>query len=480
MPIVRVAIWNIQNFGSTAPKYTVAKGNNSAVLARFIAQVVNTYDLDVLMIQEVLETAGPSLVNVRNALNAGLQQPWWCYDWIKGAFAADTPTPIQSPNDLAWNSGRSAGTRRAEGYAVFWRNDTTKFTMVPAEIPMSEGVSKDPNYNPPQPLPANCLSLSMYGRDVRAVHNRPQATAGFRPTHIRPTDFDYALYPDVSNMQRGSVFWGKVRRPAFCVLDLNDNNSQQADRLCPIVSYHAPSNRLISNWATYIAGLAEQLYLTQELDGNGRPIPDDYIYHGKVIAGGDFNLTPVSGSGMQRSQFNWNYYYGSFWKNFAATWDAGAQCGSLTTAASAKDTTVQVNQSQNGLPIGPPIMGDMMGDYLSQPIDNIFGRNLPNVRYGLGFLLRDLMFGPLDGDPIKVYYSHLDGIRRQYQKRPRRIDRDRGPIGPDGKPVFSFMQDWRKFLQGVRRGQFLDWRPAAEFVHGLVSDHMPVIAEMRW
>src|SRR5688500_4506285 len=269
MPNVRVMIWNIQNFGSNTTAYQAAKGNNSSALAPFIAHVVREYNIDVLFIQEVFETAGPSLDNVRTALNNGLPEAWWSYDWIKGAFAESTlDGTLRGPQDLAWDSGRAPTTRRAEGYAVFWRNDAARFQMVPAEAVMSQGVVHT-GYNPNPALPANCLQLTRWGRKFDTTGRQWQALKGFRSTNWSESDFEIAKYPDVNKNDRDAVFWDYVRRPAYCVIRLGTGGTDE-DRLCPIMAYHAPSNRSISNRATYISGLAEQLYITRSLQ-NGVP-----------------------------------------------------------------------------------------------------------------------------------------------------------------------------------------------------------------
>jgi hypothetical protein len=465
MPAFRAMIWNVQNFGSTSPAYVAAKGQNSAVLARFIAEVVRHYTIDLLVIQEVQQTAGPALVNVRNALNAGLATPAWCFDWIKGAFAH--LNAVNGPNDLAWNSGRSAGTRRAEGYAVFWKNDTGRFRMVRAEVPMSEGVSRDPNYNPIPAPPANCLELTRYGRELDPAYKFPAALKGFRPNAWQGKDFDDAYYPDVNQLDKNSLFWEKVRRPAYCVVRLGPGGGTDAARLCPIVAYHAPSNRSISAEATYLSGLAEQLYVTRSLDANGDPT-GNYIFHDLVIAGGDFNLSVNTANSN-----NWSYSYSSYWKGFSANWKAGMNGTPMSTDTASVSTTVQVNSPQNGIPIGPPIVGNNFGDFLFSPIDNVF------VRGGtaeFAFLYRDVMFGNLPAAAVQLYYDRLYWMQRNH----RRLDRTRGPLDAQRKPVLAFVQDWRRLLQAMRRGTFIDFRQAAEFVHGLVSDHQPVIGEVQW
>jgi hypothetical protein len=73
-------------------------------------------------------------------------------------------------------------------------------------------------------------------------------------------------------------------------------------------------------------------------------------------------------------------------------------------------------------------------------------------------------------------YPNLNAVSRGV----RRISRSLGPLDGQGRPFFRFMQDWRVFFRGVRNGTFPDYRPMAEFVHGLISDHLPVIGQVDW
>ncbi len=433
---------------------------------------------------EVHETAQGGLNNLRNALNSQLNPTNWCYDWIKGSFAADDPPPANSPPagspaDLTWNSGRSPSTRRAEGYALFWRNNPTKFTMVPARFGMSEGVSKDPNSNPAQAVPAHCLSLSSMTRDFEGDKlGRPVAKEGFntgaKVAWIRGYD------PDVSKFTAYSLYWGKVRRPTFCVVNLNNGAGGLGDRLCPITLFHAPSYPPIANKATYISGLSQELYVTNDLDANGAP-KSGLIDHGKTIAAGDYNLEPTTGKDDDPSEFNRDYYFGTYWKPFGPAPSAGANCGSLTTAASQKDTTVQLRRSVNGTPIGEPIMGDFMGSYHFSPIDNVFGRGLPNATFELALLLRDMILSDWAQAAAYRYKDFLFKLARRSRDQHWGVHPELGPRGEGGKPSFSFMQDWDSFYKPVpSQGRFTEWRSAAEFVNGFVSDHMPVIAGFTW
>jgi hypothetical protein len=470
MPTFTAMIWNIQNFGSDSAAYTAAKGNNSSVLARFIASVVRYYGADLLLIQEVQQTAGTSLTNVRNALNAGLGTPAWCYDWIKGAFASAKPT-IDGPGDLAWNSGNSPSTRRAEGYAVFWKNDTGRFSMVPSLLPMSEGVSADPGYQPNPALPAHCLELTRFGRLLDDKATIAAAKSGFRPGQWQTADFNHSYYPDVNKFNNGAVFWDHVRRPAYCVVRLGPLGGTNRERLCPVIAFHAPSNRTISSTATYISGLMEQLYITYDLDGQGAPNANALIDHDRVIAGGDFNLS-ANGSGTQ-----WSYDYASYWSPFGADWRSGANGTPMSTNTAPLATTVQVNESQNGIPIGDPIMSTSAGAYLFSAIDNVFVRSPSNPVARLVRLYPDVISDPnFPQAALRLFYARM----KLAQDTANRVRRDVGPLNGMKKPVFRFMQDWRDFLKAVKRGQFLDYRPAAEFVHGLVSDHLPVMGSVDW
>ena len=86
--------------------------------------------------------------------------------------------------------------------------------------------------------------------------------------------------------------------------------------------------------------------------------------------------------------------------------------------------------------------------------------------------------GALRGAPIQAFFAHFNTMQ---QNAPGGVDQTVGPLDALGFPLLNFMQDWRRdFFSGVYNGQFNTYRAAAEFVHGLVSDHLPVIAQVDW
>src|SRR5215213_3397561 len=105
MPQTRIAMWNIQNFGGA--NQNDSRGVNNQLLANVIRDLVRYYQIDILMIMEVLPAAGPSLQALVNTLNAGIPggNPDWRYDWIKGSVDYGSPYPPVAPGTMSWAGG---------------------------------------------------------------------------------------------------------------------------------------------------------------------------------------------------------------------------------------------------------------------------------------------------------------------------------------------------------------------------------------
>lgn len=148
MPAITVLFWNVQNFGDI-PDLKRDYGPLTAA----IAQIVAATGADVLFVQEVKQSAvsGGQLVRLQSALLAlpAPQNNWYC-EWVKGAIAPNAQFPFATSNDLVYDEAHH------EGYAVFWNQNSAKFTMRSAP-PLPNGV------NPPA---ANAQSeiVRSYGR----------------------------------------------------------------------------------------------------------------------------------------------------------------------------------------------------------------------------------------------------------------------------------------------------------------------------
>lgn len=135
MAQINVMMWNIQDFG-----WRDSYRGNYTDTCNFIAQAVLNAQTDILMIQEVHQTAVSSnylglLLNALNALPAPMNN--WSYEWIKGAIATFHTKPFATSNDLVFDGAHS------EGYAVFINLNLSKFTpqqAAPVFDPATPGV----------------------------------------------------------------------------------------------------------------------------------------------------------------------------------------------------------------------------------------------------------------------------------------------------------------------------------------------------
>jgi hypothetical protein len=480
---VRVMVWNVQNFGSVGPAYVNYKGTDSAILAPFIAKVVHQYQIDVLMVLEVMRGAGPSLDNLMYALNDGLANPDWCYDSVRGAVAADSnvtaPEDVVSSDELTWAS--SAVATRAEGYAVFWRdNQGARFSIKAADRDLSEGSWRDNRYggDPPE----HAITLSLTGRNWITIGPSPgvQSSEAFDPASPG-VGWVWSEYPDVTALLTARPRWARARRPAYAAIDLNIGGGRAA-KIVPIVVYHAPSRLSLSRMGTYLSGLAEELYV---MGGNPR------YYHPKAIAGGDYNVDTRMLDPDHPG--DWTVAYKKYFMPFSTglpptdDWDAGADMDAFNTDNRGRATIIKLRHNVNGVPVGPPILNQNLGFYYSRPIDNVFYRGVTNPNTYVLLLPNTVMQGgALTGAPMQRWFNGLVQVALAAQQ----IDAQLGPQNPTGafgalEPVFPNMTDWNRFLTGIQQGFFLgdpdtgagDARSAAVFVHDFVSDHLPLYVE---
>src|ERR1043165_4216309 len=127
---MRIAVWNVENFGGAGQANT--RGANNQLLAYAIRDFVRSAGLDALAIMEVLPAALPSLQVLLATLNAGLPggAADWRFDWIKGSVDFGSPYPPTTDAHMSWRGG--PGSPRVEGYALFWRTNRGTFRVVPA------------------------------------------------------------------------------------------------------------------------------------------------------------------------------------------------------------------------------------------------------------------------------------------------------------------------------------------------------------
>lgn len=452
---MRVAIWNIQNFGGANQE--LRRGVNGQLLANVIRDFVEAVGVDVLVIMEVLETAGPLLTATLDTLNAGIGPgPRWDYDWIRGAIGENRPNPPQAAGDLVWDSGPTSP--RAEGYAMFWKPDPAKFSMVPALNPMSQG----------SPTGSHYLELVTTGLRFVPVPGNTYVSTGYDPAvdDTRPFDGAGSLaawtklnFPWVSAKDAPQPREYVSRRPVFAVLELV-GAAHASERYCPLIVYHAPSNRTLSQWGTYLTSLSQQINVVQVAVGGALVRCD------RAIVGGDFNTTPrVAGGDVDYDKYT-NPYSRDIYTG-------GSDLAFLNAGAPVR-STVQINYPRTVTPID----GLVDADFVWMAIDQLMHRGvLKNVGESgvYPFLAR------LQEDPSPFARS-LAAYRQHFEEqiaanRPRRPNPVTGPVDANMNPVFgtSKFTDWRDFMIELRVGARFDTaRTAAEFFNIFVSDHLPL------
>ena len=465
MPQIRVMMWNIQDFGGASQENY--RGVNNQLLASVIGDLVRHYEIDILMIMEVRPTAAPSLAMLVHTLNAGIPggNGDWKYDWIKGSIDNGSPYPPVSSATLSWRGG-AGESPRLEGYALFWRsNQPEKYALVPARNNCSEGSAPGP--------PGHYLELVTEGLALAVKNRRWWPKNAYNPVSnaTRPIDANQAAvaweelyFPWVSRnyFAYPREFWS--RRPAFALLNLNID-APQADRLLPLIFYHAPSLPPRARLGTICSALSKQINVCNQLDGNGNQTAAPTRVR-KAIIGGDFNWKrpdPV---------------YSKFVAPYADNVDGGSEL--LFDTEEGDRTTVQIRESLNGKPTGAPITADDNDGYYRRTIDQLMYRGLnrvePSLRVDMLQLLRNQPFSPLRRS-MALYHEHFQNMIKDSDWY---ADPEYGPFVPPGLPAFGLrFTNWNAFYANLRRPdksrRFTTARSAAEFMNIFVSDHVPLV-----
>ena len=484
MQNIRVMSWNVQNFGQTTLKDQQRKGLNSQFLAQFIGYAVQIKEIDILGVMEVMPDSQTHLDNVLISIVAATEDNTWCYDWIKGSVeqgVAEGEQYVTTPGDLTWRSGSNAPGQ--EGYAIFWRNGSQAFDMLPARRAMSQGARRMTNYKPTSPPVANAVSLSLEGRRTDRTQRTKRlsdgttirswvpglAASGFQPAG--PWQWETSFYSYAGGAYDQFVYWARSRRPAYCAIRISADGGTQ-DYVIPIMFFHAPSRYRPARWSTYISGLAQELYVNRQANGA-------LTYHDNAIAAGDYN-TEV------HEPNRWDLDYGSFHNPFGAAATAGANCTPLYdfgTSANYK-TTVQLNHLVAGRFTGKAIESTSIADYYKKSIDEMFHRGLELTPNGENFYLwpvpaEVMANGSMVGAPVQVYANNLQSILDTSVQSGWGVDPDYGPKDEAGDYIFPFLTDWTTFYAGVQAGTLTDARSAAEFVREFVSDHFPIVIDFQ-
>ena len=490
MPVVDVCLWNIQNYGQDSGKYN-GTGTNNSLRNRFIAAFVVEHQIDVLMIMEMqpgMNAALRDLVTKLNALYVGAGNKDWAYSYCGCAIdPGQNVDVVDEADDLTDRTGA-----RSECYAVVWRYNRNAYTMIRGIADIAQATTAG-RHSP--------LNISQRGRPTGQLQIGPgkyefQAWGGFRRANVYPYEWDgnaYQLmdnwpklnYPLTGNMQNLRPSWAGSRRPAYVVLQLNDGQNS----LCPVAVYHAPSKQVRASWGAFMAGLARELYVVDDVDNHNRPDPTvDPVLANYGFVGGDFNYSVDGG--------DWPEDYAYFTDGPGREYDTGADQRTTpdpTAADAARRTTVQIIGGQNhDVPIG----GANPDNYLSYKIDLGFNRKIPQITTQRVNLITEVIANPNNAydtalTQTAAYMNHVVATL------PNNANHQMTPTGPKRrvrKPRTN-QYSWSPIISGSWGGTFVNWntsrnqylahnvtdaRRAAEYVHIFVSDHLPLIATLTF
>ncbi|MBI1298837.1 hypothetical protein GC175_28220 [bacterium] len=349
-------------------------------------------------------------------------------------------------------------------------------------------------------VPQHSLSLVLTGRAVANNGN----SVNFDP--MGPNTWPYL---DFTRSAAHVAAFAGPRRPAFCTIDVNRQNPVigpahgPADKLVPIIMYHAPSALAAATAGMSQASTSRPLY--QAFDSNA----NTWINNTHAVLGGDFNAPLTPGVGA----------YADFTNPFGPTPGdgSGANCNTrvnhpapaMPMGAMPRDnplnkSTVQLRTSPVGG--GVPINTINPNDYRRLAIDNVFYRGFApaqapaipgnNELYDLllavtnaavvganippAFIFNFLSTGTLNNN--LPAYNHAIG---------------QGPPVPAPPATPGILNINASLTNMLLHGFFADpplpgvvaWpaafgmvpppaRRAAEFIRLCVSDHLPVIFQM--
>lgn len=490
MPTVKVCLWNIQNYGApNANKW----GADSDLRNRFISGFVLANDIDVLLIMEVLSNARESLRDLRRWLTGGLADADadWAVSFCGCCLFRGSSNPPEDETEVGFKTDG-----RSEGYAVAWRtNRVDRFRLVDALNDISLDLEySDRNPNPPATSP---LNLSTDGRP--AGKDPGTDDWGVQGGYLQPEEYPYdehgvlmdhwpdLLLPPTGAKNPSQLSLDGSRRPAYVVLELT-RDAPERSRLCPVAVYHAPSKTAKAEWGAWQSGLARELYVTNSLDDDGEPMPDQFVSTNRNVLGGDFNYSV--------SKADWPAWYENFVLPLDRWPDGGADC-SVAPKPDLSDaerrTTVHLLEDDHTT----PIVGNDIAAYLRHKIDLAFFTststgerpNVPqtlldddstgpyaNTLVAFGARLRDLA-GALGPGMRMNAAGHGPEHQKKVRVKKKRLLKWVPMLSASWGSTF---QNWDAMIADLDAGELTSARRAAEFYAIFVSDHLPLVVDVNF
>ncbi|HEX6292729.1 MAG TPA: hypothetical protein VFZ66_26330 [Herpetosiphonaceae bacterium] len=333
-------------------------------------------------------------------------------------------------------------------------------------------------------VPEYGLSLVLMGRDTRGGGVNPAtlngdvsgATANFNPAAAHPWQYLY--------FTRGAGMPAAMRgcrRPSYITIDVNRNPPvAAAQRLVPVIMYHAPSAAPASSSGMQRAAYSRELYQAYDPGAAG------WINNTFAVLGGDFNVATDSVA----------YAYNAFLQGFGL---GGANCVARVYNAAPAPTpaipaptradnvlnksTAQVNNPPVG---GGPVINAATNAYRLLAIDNVFYRGFGGglapapVPAGIYDLLTAVTgaAAAFNMPAASIMPFANIPIFNQHWNIAWGLAPGPGPATPNIQSINNFVFDLGGGLF-AGAGAVPPARRAAEFVHLCVSDHLPVLFTMN-
>ena len=423
---VKIISWNIQKFGAFGKLKTGpddAPWVNGTLAA--IACIVNSYNADILVIQEFRQAGAQNLPALQKFLEASGDT--WSFDYVKGAFSQTKGSLIKGSANLEYT-----GKANSEGYAVLWKDGLlAAFTDVKMSTGQN-GVGSKPGYinlvlagsAPRYDFFAEVEIFADgkgYGNDTR-----------FPVPGSRKVVFDL-FTPDIN---KNVLRFENARRP--CVIKV----VSPQDGTVPVLIYHAPASAPASLYGSWACALAAQVGADSTTN---------------VVLGGDFNLTT-------QSQFNTmlTLYNGLKLNNGTASKTRGNEFGF---------TRSQIQYQQ---PFVTPVSLVDDDSIYEHPRDVMFYRNtikkptsgVIDVVYDLQVSANAMTKAVINNSYVRTAISGVQGATDKDYQFPDVVLQDKDLMSAITAPFYG------------RSKAFGSTLAAAVFYRCFVSDHLPVYCQL--
>lgn len=477
--------WNVETFGDNGDQWNAARGPNYQPICDFIANVLKMVDADILAMMELRSNGFNYLPTLVASLNNKFGVANWQYDYIPGAVAAGNARPINAFAQLGWPIQA-----HGEGYALLWRNNPAKFTMLPTRVNMSGnpigGTSK--------------IGLILNGKQAVFGANGWYAAPNFDPNAPPPAPWPNLDFCIPNPVHSGDTQLTLARRPCYFVIQLANTNvyNNPAYNLFPFVVFHAPYRDRSTPWSVQLSGYSREMFQPDNTTLGIQTLTTT----NQALLSGDFNID---------SNDNNNVDVGAYYSIVNTFNNGGAQCNYVTPGTTQPDNYTAVHLYTNDDPRNL-ITGTNSTDYRWLAIDKIFWRDINGIlsstavpggpvldlirmvmkvgnTYGplvsTGALRQDIMsfwdtvfdegtsnLPPYPGPPKYPYNDPQNGT----PAKTNILDQ----YGFYTGPVVPYLQDYGNFMSDLDNGYFSNARRAAEFIFDCVSDHLPVVARFRF